>query len=122
MREREHEHDEQRERVHGHASANVAAEQWASSAGNVAVQAAVRSAGLPTRANAGLDRLLARAPAARIQRQEADEEEEAAPAPAPAEAEAAPAPEHVADLPEVPSGPVAEKLMGQEDEEVELPE
>jgi hypothetical protein len=121
MREREHEHDEQQERVHGHVSADAAAEQWSSSAGNVAVQAAVRSAVLPTRANAGLDRLLARAPAARVQRQEADEEEEP-PAPAAAEAEGAPAPEQVADLPEVPSGPVAEKLMGHEDEEVELPE
>jgi hypothetical protein len=122
MREREHGRDEAQERVHGHGDAAAASEQWASSAGNVAVQAAVRSAALPTRANAGLDRLLARAPAARLQRQEAEEEEEEPPAPAPAETEAAPAPEHVADLPEVPSGPVAEKLMGHEDEEVELPE
>jgi hypothetical protein len=121
MREREHEHDEQRDRVRVHGSPIAAGQDWASSAGNVAVQAAVRSAVLPTRANAGLDRLLARAPAARLQRQEEDEEEEHA-APTSADAEAAPAPEQVADLPEVPSGPVAEKLMGHEDEDVELPE
>jgi hypothetical protein len=111
-RARDHERDE-RERTPSRTLPEPAPESWRSAAGNVAVQAAMRSGVLPSRATAGLDRLLARAPAARIDRQEVEEEEEveeAVAAPA-GEVEGAQAPQA-----EVPAGPAAEE------EELELPE
>jgi len=68
------------------------AEPWHAAAGNVAVQAAIRSSDLPASAGAPLDRLLARAPTRRLDRQEVEEEEEEPGAVAAPEGEAAAAP------------------------------
>jgi hypothetical protein len=115
MEAREQDRDEERDRSPDRKSTQPAHEDWRSAAGNAATQIALRSGVLPTRATAGLDWLLARAPATGLQRQVAEEEEEEPPAGAEAAARAEPGIE-------VPGGPVAEKLLGPEEEEEELPE
>ena len=112
MRTFDHEPSDERDELRSRARPDAPA-GWHAAAGNTAVRTAVASGVLPTRAVAGLEGVLARAPAARLQRQEVEEEEEQAPAEE--------APPEMAGV-EVPQGPVAEKLLGPEDEEVELPE
>jgi hypothetical protein len=75
VKEREEDRDRPRA-IPPRAQPESESEPWHAAAGNVAVQAAIRSTRLPATTAAPLDRLLARAPTRRLARQEADEEEE----------------------------------------------